>query len=1063
MRQRSYRRRVSIVVLLIAAAVVLVVLRGRLRMGGDFHVTGDPLDIRFVGVQPDAGDDLYDAKGTKIGTLAASLGESHWDPTRLKRDFIFDVHEADESILFTRWAELLALDGSVVGSGYVHPLGHSGGVRRFIVRSGFPKTKTKRFLYLWTLRVPVRGIDIVLSYHLGPRGKADVSFTGPFKRGRKVLADGGQPCELTPDLQWGTPWDPPRARFHLSVKQAFMSQPEQSVLVYDVLGHRHLVQSGSGSWGSSGAEVDFEVPGLKLDQVAAVTIGEKPRQKRFHNVVVRYRSRPERDHAEYLDKMAAALNLTGLSAQQLAEYTLRSPEEAVRVIDIVRAHHIHRAHALICWGDPRIKLSELPKEDQDRVRRTAMSWTRTEDPRVQRYGVELGLITGKWPEFVDRAIELLHSRDSEARRGSAYALVTRSDQMLTPQHIEKIKQYLLTQDESDVVLDLLRCLWTLNTPERTQALRELAQDDRVWLWWAAIDRRPWWGEQKAVDALPDKIKARFYLVYDAGRTPSQPAVAAQADALLPDLLTPRLYTTNSAVFSAVRDRIIERLGPKKGTEAMVRFLRGFTDFPNRGDSGAIAPIVQQINLWHTLNLGCLGADVKHWWEYEAPGHDWEGICDEVVGWFETGVDPRTIPAGYAPKPADLRVVWRNTTWPETSVIGVWLAPVDPNAPALWTRLSFTRDFLDYQIVPGDEGVGPKTHLLRLLTGVIKSRSSYKELSVSATDLPMCVLASPDDSSEESSVKRLTGPKQGEPAWEGRWEVWLERFDARDGALSGTEVFDAWCKTYLASIPQASSRPCVFHRHTKDASRRFMLTGRSYAGWTAVEIAFRETMDYDPHFARDVDPNDANPREAVVRWQALLQRNDLTDVMRVFAWWRLGENYFYAHPRDTATRPSDDEEGFRALEQVRLNDPNLVSKETLDAAVTIGQRVLSGTWSQDGDHLHRLASAYRWAMSHTDTTVNQSVARVNRHLYILPEKLLMDYRDAPDTTESKRERLQRDLANTRRRLAESITYRVRNDRNVKVLGAFLDSLNDVAPAEQMNRWRQALAERTNRRP
>jgi HEAT repeat protein len=406
--------------------------------------------------------------------------------------------------------------------------------------------------------VPVEKVDLTLRYFLGPRGKAEFVFTGPFAVDRMVQPDGGQDCQLTPlrsPFENGT-------EFRLVTSLPFdMNTP---VLAYDTSGRRHLVYAGGGRSGGSGANLKYTLADLPLGEVATVTIGEQPRERTFHDIAVAYPDRPARDHAEYLDALAERLGRTNMSPKQIADRPFSSPMDVVRSIDLLRESLIAQAVRTLESGRPDFDLSELDA--------------------------------------------LLDGDNREGASTAAYALSSYAQQ-LSAADIGTIKDVLLRRCDRAVLRPLMSCLRTSEHPAATEALWELAgtEDERPWLWWPAVELLANKRVVGDLASLPEGLRARAALVL--GWQERGGGAGATPHALLPRLLTAELLERDTDVFREVLRRLCERVDRRVATEAMVGFLRTARD--ESRTRWALVRVVQQINRWYGVDIGQLGSDIYH--------------------------------------------------------------------------------------------------------------------------------------------------------------------------------------------------------------------------------------------------------------------------------------------------------------------------------------------------------------------------------------------------------------------------------------------------------------------
>jgi len=136
----------------------------------------------------------------------------------------------------------------------------------------------------------LRSVDVTLQYWRGPRGKADFTFAGPFAAGRTLRAEyGGDKCGITPWTYsdgadyWGTA---------LALTLNRTPRDVLWVIAYDKSGKR---QANSYSWvGGRGGPVTAEATISRLwpGDISFITIGEKPTEETFRNVMIVYPGGP---------------------------------------------------------------------------------------------------------------------------------------------------------------------------------------------------------------------------------------------------------------------------------------------------------------------------------------------------------------------------------------------------------------------------------------------------------------------------------------------------------------------------------------------------------------------------------------------------------------------------------------------------------------------------------------------------------------------------------------------------------------------------------------------------
>ncbi|MCK4292784.1 MAG: hypothetical protein KAY65_06285 [Planctomycetes bacterium] len=642
------KRTLIIIVLIVACVAVLIAWVIKRELGqrpGITVVSAGPLDIRLWGIRPDAGGVIYDTKGKKI---CQTLGVATWDWSSWaddvhRRDFIFELPDTEEPVLLTPLPRVSVSGEKIpLGGSFAYSFVDYKGKKLLWLRTTFPRTFRKSILGgLWRADVPIDAIDLTLRYYYGPPGKAAFTLKGPFRPEAAMTSEDGM-YKVAFKKDAGTN-SYRYAQFELSTGTYFHSYAP--VVAYDSLGKRHLVTRGSGHSSLQGSRIEYTVDGVPLKKLAAVAFGEDPNHITFKNIRLDVPRRKRRTHADYLDKMAEKLELN-LTPKKLADYRFKSLVEVIEVLDIVRGGHITGACATLVHGDGhnrnyKLDAAKLSPLQAQSLRRAALQWTQAMDPELRVYATRIGLQC-KWPEFVEPAFELLNYRhvhdcpSAPARRvnpDAAYALVCYGEQ-LSPEDIDRIKHILLHQNDRDILQSFKRCLRSPKSQARIKALWDLADDDRPWLWWYAIDRLAYWDQFKdKQNSLADKLKLRLFLVRGPAGFSNPEQIATEAYSLLGELLTQQLRRLDSGTFYKVLDRIARHPDRKYATSAMIAFLRRLDDY-HYAVQAVVDRIVKYINLWHGQNIGELGSDITDETD-DLHTYDWPAITAEAIEWYDS--------------------------------------------------------------------------------------------------------------------------------------------------------------------------------------------------------------------------------------------------------------------------------------------------------------------------------------------------------------------------------------------------------------------------------------------
>lgn len=763
---------------LAAAAVAIVIgalaFYGAARRPKPGWTSGDTLGVRLVGVRPDEGDAIYDAAGRKLrDDKNWSASDSRWSVDEMHRTFIFDLPDAAEDVILLPQAR--AKSGERwVGTGNTWVPG-TRTPRRLLAFMDLRRSYSLGIPFL-PLRGSVSSVDVTLSYFKGPRGKAVMTFAGPFVYGAKVTADAGGPSDVAADMPFG---DDVRFKFSSTLKKVDWEQPW---LAYDEAGRRYLMNRNGGGWGSGGASLDITVPELPLERIAFITFGETPQAMTFHDIHVTYRGMRDRTYPEYLDRMAEILALPDRSPEGLERYQLGRPEDVMKVIGELRGQYIQQAAQRLGYSkglDP----AKVDDATREKVRAVIREWVDSGDDGVALSGVTVGLRFG-WDEFVKDAIALA-DRASPGVRAQAAGVIARRRELLGDDEYARLADMLLSEEDPRVFVYLLYVLpGRDDSQSATRAMARIAEDPRPWLWVPAMEwlhgRDGALGDPASWDM---DLKARWLLVNgNVANEAERRAIEARANELLPTYLTGDLQRMNQSGFDRILRHTVTRLDREKATAAIIGYLRTLPPVESQGDSNrqasATIDSVRYLNELNGVNIGGLGkpSDTPRG-GYD--DHDLRQVAADAVAWYDTGVDPGVMPEGYRAGPGDLRIAWVCKDDREQSLLGIWPAPKDAAARPRQYRLDSSDSFATYCISPQPGGAA---WYVALTTG-IRMRCNYRgSKSLSSGDLPALVFPGPEDMRNlESSMKS--------------WEIYVERADSPTSVLSGTKAFDEWWAKY----------------------------------------------------------------------------------------------------------------------------------------------------------------------------------------------------------------------------------------------------------------------------
>jgi beta-lactamase regulating signal transducer with metallopeptidase domain len=671
----------GLIVVLLTAAVLLPMAKSIAPQAS--VVNNGPLDIRLVGICPDSSEDLYDAGGRKLDRRlgAGGVWTPSWGSDRQCRDFYFEIPNGPKQP-FLMPSMRLTVAGTNFGLGGSSMSWRSSDANsiNFGWSMTFDRTYPRMFhSFRWNSSIDQ--VDVTVEYYYGARRESLCTFTGPFTADRTVQADEGRPYSLIPKIvQTGSD-----RQFNFMTTQPFNSSG--IAMAYDLEGRRHQLDIRGGRIDSQqGANIDYGNLGVPLDRIAMITVGEKPNEITFRNVNVHFRDHPQRTYAEFLDKMADRLGLTGLSPEQLQRVRIKTPEEAIKVIEVVRGEQNVRAvvEALKSAQFSRVptpnapqpfRISDADEATQEKIRRVATQWAGVAP--VSQYGIQLGLL-GQWPEFFDMAIKKLASVSDmnidsvsyeSAMREVAYLFVGVVHD-LTPAQVQEVEQAVLTVRDGLICTLLIQCLARTDSQASVEARWELAQDDRPWIWWPALaswhSSEPQPTRRPIDERLSEAMSLRLSVVRDELK---DEAVKARAAVLLRQVLTPEVSRMDSSTWRAAADRIVKNLDKVTATEIYIGYLRqlraamassqGEHDGSFRINSVELAArVIRPLNAWYDRDFGGFGteetressAKIRAAWASSISKFD--TLIAEVVAWYDGQRKPAPLDSAFAGRVVD---------------------------------------------------------------------------------------------------------------------------------------------------------------------------------------------------------------------------------------------------------------------------------------------------------------------------------------------------------------------------------------------------------------------------
>ena len=192
-------------------------------------------------------------------------------------------------------------------------------------------------------------------------------------------------------------------------------------------------------------------------------------------------------------------------------------------------------------------------------------------------------------------------------------------------------------------------------------------------------------------------------------------------------------------------------------------------------------------------------------------------------------------------------------------------------------------------------------------------------------------------------------------------------------------------------------------------------------------------------------------EKMAALQKLLQRDDLSDELRIYAWWRIGAMYSY-NSDPAKGWPYDPDKAAEAFRKALAVRPELVSFETTNAAITLA--TMPGKPMQRAE---RFAEGYRWLRTRTPEMVEKSAQQLGLPSTpegILGAKFFPGVGKQVRPPDERRLALAGRLEKSRTITEKWLPYFIKNEDPVAVSAA-LAKVEDVAPPKKLAAWRRML--------
>jgi len=593
------------------------------------QTSGDPVEIRLVGVAPDGDNILLDADhGRPIPGMKLDWPGQRtlsWPPQHLQRDLLFELGPEARTLQFIPGSARESNDRGMVSISSI-ALGRErvttlDGHPQLLISLTLNEKYWKRNAFFGSSQRQLEQVDFDLKFYGKQRGWAQFNFDGPFVVGRT-----NHPREKTPVFVTVITND---ARSPIASAQfrAWWAGPGtwgEQIFIFDKDGKRYLAENGSSTGTPLGWTNDFTVAGLPLSNVAGITIGEQPRVKTFNNILVRYPDRLQPAYSPVLDRLAAAIgqSSTNLPARDITHQRPRNAREALTILEFIPTSTT--AMSFLAHSDASSDLSLLSATQKESLRQLATGWANKTELYDRQLGLRMGL-RGGWPEFTSLALDRLTNGAPGERLESASSLAAHTNR-LGPEHLPMLVDIARTNSVPGFGPDLVLVILRIGGPAATNALLELAHGEDPIIWWSALVRLNL-NLFSPMTAQTDEMQQRLWMVTKTTNAEFAPAIVAAGKTRLAKMLTIDLRMLNYSVFEQVFQAVTTKLDRRTATDVMLNYLHGGPTVDWRCNHPA--EIIRQLNDWYGKDLGGLGGvqtPGRKYPEYDA----WPGIVEDVL-------------------------------------------------------------------------------------------------------------------------------------------------------------------------------------------------------------------------------------------------------------------------------------------------------------------------------------------------------------------------------------------------------------------------------------------------
>ncbi len=210
-----------------------------------------------------------------------------------------------------------------------------------------------------------------------------------------------------------------------------------------------------------------------------------------------------------------------------------------------------------------------------------------------------------------------------------------------------------------------------------------------------------------------------------------------------------------------------------------------------------------------------------------------------------------------------------------------------------------------------------------------------------------------------------------------------------------------------------------------------------------DIDFKIAMNKDLSFG---EGEGRTQKDAILAWEEILYRKDISDEQRLFATWRIGCMLCGNYDPKRREKP-DFTRGEKMLKDAMYIIPNLYCKETINSATLYGS--LPGTKLEKAV---RLAESYKFIKTATSEKIIQSAKRVNRNGRIIDKRFFSHIARLSDPNlDEKTKRLRGIVEKGIESMDQSICSFLKYCTDDSAALLLLNQLQEYSSSKELEKW------------